>query len=324
MRVLVTGANGFVGSHIVEELLAQGHTPVCLVRAASNLQWLRHLKLEYRLGDVTETQRLPAIVNGCDAIIHAAGVLRAILPRDYYCVNQSATRELCAAVTSHAPGLKKFVFISSQAAMGPAAGREAKACHEQPCPVSDYGKSKLAAEKELHVLQERVPYTILRPASVYGPRDRDIFIFFNLVHYGIGPTTFSKKYLQLLFVKDLAAAAVRALTNDATNGGIYPLAEETGYTWNDISRTIGRAIGKRTVPLYLPDFAFHLTAAVAEKLAAFRGQAAVLNRQKAREMLHPYWLCDVSNARRDLLPDFTKFEFGATITYNWYKENNWF
>jgi nucleoside-diphosphate-sugar epimerase len=323
MRVLVTGASGFVGSHIVEELIANGHSPVCLVRASSNLRWLRDLKVEYRLGDVTETHRLPAIVKGIDAIMHAAAVLRGASADTYYRVNQSATRELAAAAACHSPGLKKFIFVSSQAAMGPSATRAPKACLEMETPVSDYGKSKLAAEKELQVLKNIVPYTVLRPASVYGPRDRDIYLFFALVRYRLSPVTVRKRYLQLLFVKDLAAAAVRALSTDASNGKTYALAEDVSYTWSAIGTVIAKAMGKKAIPLYLPDLAFHGVAAVAEAVAAARGRAAMLNRQKVIEMLQPYWLCDVAEARKDLLPVFTKFEIGATITYNWYKENKW-
>ena len=219
--------------------------------------------------------------------------------------------------------LKKFILISSQAAMGPSQSFAPKQLHEPETPVSDYGRSKLAGEKTLSILKVKVPFTILRPASVYGPRDKDIFIFFQLVHYGFRPRTTSSRYLQLLFVKDLARAALCALSSDAANGSTYFLGEQTPFQWEEVSALIAQAIKKKTFPLPLPDAAFYGTSFIAEVLASLCGKPAVLNRQKIDEMMQPYWLGNSVPAQKDLALDFTKLDFGAKITYSWYRENSW-
>ncbi|MHB9154287.1 MAG: NAD-dependent epimerase/dehydratase family protein [Endomicrobiales bacterium] len=324
MKVLLTGANGFVGSHIAEALIENGHQLVCMVRRTSDLRWLKEVRAEYRYCDVTDPALLPGAVKEADVIVHSAGVLRAQQPQAYYAVNQEATRSLAEAVLTHNPSLKKFIYLSSQAAMGPSSGLHPKSAEEPENPVSDYGKSKLAGEKALKILEGKIPYTILRPASVYGPRDKDIFIFFRLVSLGLRPRPLKDRYFQLLFVKDLARAVLAVMRSDAANGKTYVLAEEKPYSWSEVGAAIARAVGKKTLPLPLPDLAFHLTSLAAETAGALSRRPAVLNRQKVKEMLQPYWLADPGPARKDLSLDFTKLDFGAKITYQWYKANKWF
>lgn len=323
MKVLLTGANGFVGSHIAEMLVQNGHNVVTLVRQASNHKWLKGLSAEFVSGDICHPHTLEKAVKGVDAIIHCAGLVRALKIENYYHVNQHGTRNLVETALCFNPHLKKFIYISSQAAMGPSPDFRAKHVHEKENPVSDYGKSKLAGEKELVALSGKIPFTILRPAAVYGPRDKDIFIFFNLVHRGLRPKTFEDRFIQMLFVKDLALAAISALSNKNSDDKTYFLAEEKFYTWEDMSRTIAQALGKSSIPLPLPDLVLHGASFFAENISKLFGKPAVLNRQKIIEMMQTYWLADNTAAKKDLKMDFTKLDFGAKITYSWYKENNW-
>ncbi|GMO53299.1 MAG: NAD(P)-dependent oxidoreductase [Candidatus Endomicrobiellum trichonymphae] len=325
MRVLVTGANGFVGSHIVETLLEVKHSVMCAVRKASNLRWLENLSVEYKYGDLDDKKFSEAIVKDVDGVIHCAGIVRAMSMDEYFKANAENTKNLCEAVLKVSPGLKKFIFISSQAAMGPSVAGGVKKVTDKNNPVSDYGLSKLVAESEVKKnLCGKVPYTILRPAVIYGPRDKDIFIFFNLVHKHFRLTTMTKRFLQLIYVKDVANAVTSCLENKKTDNNTYYLANSTVYTWSEIGKIISSSADVKTIPLPVADFVFKFAAIAAGSLSYITKKPTVLNRQKIVEMLQQYWTADTEPAENDLNIEFTSLEVASEITYNWYLSNKFF
>ena len=321
MKVLVTGASGFVGSHLVEQLLKEKYEVVALVRRTSNLIWLDTRKIELRYGEINEKPLAREILSGIDAVIHCAGLVRSIQPEDFYRINHLGTAQLLKTIKQQCPGLKKFIFISSQAVYGPAKTFRYKKVGEE-APVSDYGKSKLLAEQELKKYSGQINWTIFRPASVYGPRDRDIRIFFQLINRGWRLQTLSAKFFQLVFVSDLAKIIVRDLGRTDNSGQIYFVAEPEPYSLNDIGKIIALAAGKKTIPLIIPDFLFLLAGRISEFAATILKQPATFNYQKSRELIQRFWLADTSETLKDF-PDFcwTQLTEGAKITYNWYREN---
>ncbi|MDR3253618.1 MAG: NAD-dependent epimerase/dehydratase family protein [Endomicrobium sp.] len=322
LRVLVTGANGFVGSHIVETLLEKEHHVVCALREKSNLRWIQSLPVEYRYGCFDDNKFLETVVKDVDVVIHCAGVVRAMSKDEYFKVNVKNTKNLCESILKVNSNLKKFIFISSQAAMGPSVSSSIRRITDKENPVSDYGLSKLSAESEIkQIFCGKVPYTILRPAAVYGPRDKDIFIFFNLVHKHFRPVTTTKRLLQLVFVKDVAKAVTTCLENEKTNNNIYYLANSTAHTWSEIGKIIGSSIDTKTIPLIIPDFVFKFIGILAEIFSYIIRKPAVLNRQKIIEMIQEYWTADTKPAETDLNIEFTSLEVGSRITYNWYLSN---
>jgi len=325
LRVLVTGANGFVGSHIVETLLEVKHSVMCAVRKTSNLRWIENLSLEYRYGDLGDKKFSEAAVKDVDAVVHCAGIVHAASRNEYFKANAENTKNLCEAVLKVSPGLKKFIFISSQAAMGPSDASSVKKVTDKNNPVSDYGLSKLAAESEVKkILCGKVPHIILRPAAVYGPRDKDIFIFFNLVHKHFRLTAMTKRFLQLIYVKDVANAVMSCLENKKTDNNTYYLANPTVYVWSEIGKIISYSAGIKTVPVPVADFVFKFAAIVAESLSYITKKPAMLNRQKIVEMLQDYWTADTKPAKNDLNIEFTSLEVASEITYNWYLSNKFF
>jgi len=325
LKVLVTGANGFVGSHIVEALLEAGYRVICSVRETSNLMWIKDLSVECKYGSLSDRDFLERIVESIDIVVHCAGIVRARFKDEYFKVNSGITKNLCEAVIKINPGLKKFIFISSQSAVGPASSPDAKKVEDKENPVSDYGLSKLTAEAEIRKLfYGKILYTILRPAAVYGPRDRDIFIFFNLVHRHLRPVTTKKRLLQLVYVKDVANAVVACLENKKADNNTYYIANSTLYSWSAIGKIISSSVGVKTVPVPVPDFVFKFAGMLGELLSYITKETAVLNKQKIFEMLQEYWIADTNPAQIDLHIDFTSLEVASKITYNWYLINGFF
>jgi nucleoside-diphosphate-sugar epimerase len=323
LKVLVTGANGFVGSHIVEALLSAKYYVICPVRKTSDLRWIKGLPVRYEYGDLSDKNFLEKIVKDADIIVHCAAIVRAVVKSEYFKINVGITKNLCEVVLNINPGLKKFIFISSQAAMGPSSSVNFKKITYEENPISDYGLSKLMAEKEIKkMFYKKVVYTILRPAAVYGPRDKDIFVFFNLVYKHLRPVTTIKRLLQLVYVKDVANAVAACLENRKTNNNIYYLADSIAYTWSEIGKIISFSAGVKTIPIPIPDFVFRFIGIVSEVLSYVTKKPAVLNRQKVMEILQKYWIADTELSEKDLNISFTPLEVASKITYNWYFNNS--
>ena len=324
MRVLLTGATGFVGSHIVEELISNNHTIIALARKSSNLKWIKDYPVQYEYCSLNDEEQLSKMLSTVDAVIHCAGVVRALNWDGYYNTNVTGTKNIVQAAIKNKSNIKKFIYISSQAAMGPSTTEQPKLLTEKENPVSYYGKSKFLAEQEVKKLEGLVPYTIIRPASVYGPRDKDIFIFFNLVKHHLKPNTHTKRFIQLVFVKDIAKVISVTLNNEKTNNKTYYLCDGNIYTWKDVATTIAKANNIKTIPIILFDFIFKTVASFYEIVAKVTKKPQVLSKEKIVEMLQTYWTADNSNIIKDTDFEFTKLENGAKITYNWYLSNKYF
>jgi len=169
MLVLITGASGFIGSHLTEQLHAKGYKLRCLVRKTSNLVWIKHLPIEYVYGDLFDEEALRQSVTGADYIYHVAGTTKSRTREGYFRGNHLGTKNLLDAVREVKPNLKRFILVSSMAGVGPAhIGTpldETTPYH----PITAYGESKMEAEKECLKVADSVPITITRPPAVYGP-----------------------------------------------------------------------------------------------------------------------------------------------------------
>ncbi len=324
MKVLLTGATGFVGSHIVEELISNKHDIIAIIRKSSNLKWIKDYPVQFEYCSLNDVETLSKIVSSVDVIVHCAGVVRALNWNDYYNTNVIGTQNLVQIALKNKNNIKKFIYISSQAAMGPSQTEKPKLLTETENPVSNYGKSKLLAEQEVKKLEGQIPYTIIRPASVYGPRDKDIFIFFNLVKHHLNPNTYNKRFIQLVFVKDIAKVISTVLSNENTNNKTYYLCDGNIYSWKDVATTIAKANNIKTIPIVLFDFIFKTVASFYEVVAKVTKKPQVLSKEKIVEMLQTYWTADNSNIIKDTDFKFIKLENGAKITYNWYLANKYF
>jgi nucleoside-diphosphate-sugar epimerase len=324
-KALVTGANGFVGSHLVEGLLSKGYHVICLVRKTSNLRWLSGLNVEYVYADISEKESLKNVLKNVGFVFHVAGLTKAKTEEEYFKANYQGTKNLIEACIEDNPQIKRFVYISSQAAVGP--GKDDQPLDETaPCnPVTDYGKSKLEGEKIVLEFSLKLPVTIIRPPAVYGPRDSDILSFFKVANKGF-KTLFGKgeSYLSLCYIEDLVDGIILAAESPKAIGQIYFIADDQIYSWGEAFQIIAKVLNKKTITLRIPKSFLYTIAFVSENVARLLGKPTVINVQKVREITQKYWLCDVSKAKRELgfSPKYP-LEEGAKKTVKWYKEKGW-
>jgi nucleoside-diphosphate-sugar epimerase len=325
MQALVTGGNGFIGSFLIEALLAQGHTVRCLIRKTSNLRWIEKLPIEFVYGDVNAPETLTAPVQGCDWVVHLGGVTRARDEAGYLSVNATGTQNLLRACSRENPQLKKFVLVSSLAAVGPTIYFLPATEDWDPAPISPYGRSKAAAEKITLSFRRKLPVTIVRPPAVYGPRDVDVFEIFKYVKWGIKPRIAGfKRLTSIIYVQDLVDGIILAAEKPEATGQTYFLSGDGFFGWEDIANAVEWALGKRAVSLPVPLGLMRGMAIFSEFFARFSRRPALLNREKIREMEQVAWICDNQKAKTELgfQPKFS-LERGCLITANWYRAQGW-
>jgi len=329
MKILITGANGFVGSNLVESFVKQGYHVRCLSHKNVS-KWLSGLPgIELTCGDVSKKETIIESVKKVDFVFHTAGTLRAINSKTYYETNQTGTRNLIESVHEHNNNLKMFVYISSQAAMGPCDGFTYKSDMQDCAPVSEYGKSKLSGESEVLKFKDTLPVVILRPSAIYGPRDKDIFPFFKMANSGFfpilnGSNNGTESYLQLLLVDDLVRLCSKIVSNPGLiKNRIYYVSDEKAYTWKDIGSIVSGILDKKVRTIKIPGWLMKTIAVISEKTMQLQGKPALLNRDKISELTRQYWLGDNTKTKSDFNYNFTPFIDGVKYTLDWYKKNNW-
>jgi nucleoside-diphosphate-sugar epimerase len=323
--VLLTGGNGFIGSHVAEALLAGGYRVRCLLRPRSFPQWIETLPLDIKHADYGDKAALCKVLEGCQAILHFGGATKAPDYEGYLRANVWTTKSLLEAAREAVPDLKLFLLCSSQAALGPSPSLDPLSEDAPPQPITSYGQSKLAAEKLCREYEGRFPIAILRPPAVYGPRDRDIYIFFKLIRWWLSPSIGGQdRYFSLVHGRDVAQITRLILDQFKGECRIYHVTDGVIHRWSDVADAIAAALNRRPLKIRVPLSLAGAIGRVASRWSTLAGRVATLNREKLNDLLQKYWLISSRRAEAELgyAPKYD-LESGMEMTARWYEEKGW-
>jgi len=323
--VLLTGATGFLGSHVAEALLVEGWAVRCTVRKTSNLRWIESLPVERVTADVRSAVELAGALEGVDVVVHSAGLTRAKSDADYFAVNAEGTQGLALGAVD--AGVRRFVLVSSLAARGP----DRRASDRGPAadrPTSAYGESKLAGERRLfQVLSEQtgaMQGVILRPGGIYGPRDEDSLNLFKVAKTGLLPVPTSKGRLQPVYVKDVADAVIRAVARPDVDLRPIPIVGPEIVSWADMGEALGSAVGKPVRLVKIPNPIWQVGGTVAEAAARLVGMPPQFDRRTADDLSRLDWTADPREAEASLgWRATTRLREAMEETGRWYREHGW-
>ncbi len=322
---VVTGGNGFVGSHLVDLLLKKDFTVRCITRKSSNLKWLEGKNVEiYDCGLYNKTE-LAKVFKNADYLFHVAGVVKSKTPEGYYSGNVETTKSLLETAIENNIAFKKIVVVTSQTVTGPSINgipvNEDTECN----PITTYGKSKLEEELIAKSFMDRLNITICRAPAVFGERDTEIFIFFQTFSKGLFTTIgFNKKLVSLIHVEDLVNGLYLAAISERSNGQTFFISSEKYYTWEEIGKVTSEVLNKKALHIKVPHFIVFLIAAISQFFSFFSSKAATLNIEKAKDITQQYWICDTSKAVKELgYRQNISLEEGIKRTIKWYKEMKW-
>jgi nucleoside-diphosphate-sugar epimerase len=282
--------------------------------------------IEFALGTIEDRGSLTAAVDGVDAVVHVAGIVKARRPADFFEVNTQGTKNLLDAALARG-GLRRFVYVSSLAAMGPSADGRPVPEDAEPRPVTHYGRSKLEAERAVLAERARLPVTVIRPPLIYGPRDRETLAFFTSIKNGVLPMMGDGlNTLSVIYVSDCASAVVRAATSEgAPSGKAYFVEDGAIYVWREALKDVEEAMGKRAfVRVGMPMGVIKVAAAATQLWGSLTGTAQMLTLDKVNELSQQHWVCSGEGARRDLgWTAKVQWREGVREAVKWYREQKW-
>ena len=321
--VAMTGGTGFVGSHVVETLVAARIRPRVLVRNRSKPRWIAGLGVTWVPGSLSDMDALRTLVAGAGTVIHLAGVVRAPRASDFDRGNRAGTANLVQAVRDAAPDAR-LVHVSSLAAVGPCETIDGVAPEAEPHPVSAYGRSKLAAEREVWKLGAEANWIILRPPAIYGPRDTDVFQFFRLASEHVVPIPKGERWITVAYVADVVRAVLAAAAGAGGSGCTLHLGEPDPYRLPALIRLLADAGGVHTAILPVPAFILKAAGVLGSSLHRLGFHRVAMTRDKARELLAHQWTAQTRPSLEALgIREWTRFPDGARFSWQWYREHGW-
>ena len=330
MKILITGASGFIGSFIVEEALKQGFETWAAVRKSSSKEYLQDERIHFiELNLSSKAQLIEQLrPHQFDYVVHAAGVTKCLNKADFRRINTEGTKNLVDALLHLQMPLKRFVFLSSLSVFG--AIKEQLPYDEireddTPKPNTEYGRSKLEAEKYIDSIGSRLPYTILRPTGVYGPREKDYFMMAKSIKQHIDfAVGYQRQDITFVYVTDVVQAVFLALEKGET-GRKYFLSDGQVYQSTTFSDLIHEELGR---PWWLritaPVWVLRVVTFFGEYIGHMTGKVTALNNDKYNILRQRNWRCDIEPARRELgFEPKIQLKEGVKTTIRWYKDHKW-
>ncbi|MBI4914688.1 MAG: NAD-dependent epimerase/dehydratase family protein [Acidobacteria bacterium] len=324
--VLVTGASGFIGWHVVRELLRVGRTVRVLARPTADVRHLRERNVEIFVGDVRNCDSLQEPVKDIDAVIHLAGVMQAASEEDHRRTHVDGTMNLLDAMERHARSVRRLVYVSSLAVTGAAPRGQSLGEDATPVPVGAYGRTKLEAEAAVLERADRFPVTIFRPPLVYGPRDRSLLPYFQAIRAGLVILPGGgDQPISIVHAVDLAAAIVRATERDHASGAVFHVTDGPARRLRDLAEAVRLAQGTPAITFSVS----RDTLGAAQRLGRLclrwlPGMPAWLHPDSLDLLLATGWNCSDARVRRDLdwAPRVPLVE-GLAGTVDWYRDAGW-
>ncbi len=321
---LVTGATGFLGSWLVERLLADGAKVRCLVRSTSRRDFLPVDRVELASGDVADSEAVRQAMNGVDYVFHLAGRIKAPNQAAFDRVNREGTRNVMAAAFERADRLRRVVVVSSLAAAGPSLPLRPIDENWTPKPISPYGRSKLEGENIARSFLSSIPITIIRPPAIYGPRDRETLLIYRLAGLPIRPRIAPDGAISSIHVSDLTDGIILAATHPRGIGQTYFLSGDTSPSAAELLRLIGSALGRHGLDVPIPAIAIRGAGLLSELVRDATGIPVIFDRAKAEEIAIGYWACTSIRAQREIgFRPRISLEDGIATTARWYRDKGW-
>jgi nucleoside-diphosphate-sugar epimerase len=321
-KIIITGANGFIGSFLTKKLLENDFEVTSLVRYGSNIDLLPE-NSNIVFIDYDDEKKVQNVFQNKEILIHCAALTRALNWDFYKKINIDLTAKLVDSFNS-TQSLKQFIFLSSQAAAGPSIEGEPLSENDVEHPISLYGKSKLEAENIIKQKSEK-PWTIIRPVSVFGPGDKDFLRVFKLVKHHLALYIGSEeKLFNLIYIEDLVNVIIKTCGNRKAFQQIFFASDNEVYTMEKFIDFLEQTLTTFTNPIRIPEFLLNYYAALSELLGKLNNKVPLINKEKVAELKKKFWL--VSNEKVKNLLDFKpQFDIqeGLMITFKWYKEKDW-
>ena len=291
MRALVTGATGFVGSHLAELLISQGVDVVAPVRNAGRLRWAAGLDARIVQTNYGDIKGLRSLVADCDTIFHVAGLTKSHVPGPFYSGNLMPTAALAEAAAADGRP-RRFILVSSLAAAGPSTPERPRREEDPSAPVTPYGWSKLRAEEALLKYQDRLDIAIVRPPTIYGPRDGETFPLFRLANLGlvILPSGLDP-LLSMIQVGDLVDGIWQLAQAPSYLQPVYFMAHSEQLRLNELGRRIAVHLGRRPVEVRVPIGMLEMLGWAGWAFGAITGTSLMMDRYKVRDFRQPAWTC---------------------------------
>lgn len=330
MKVLVTGASGFIGSFIVEEALRRGMDTWAAIRKSSSREFLQDKRIHFIELDLSSKEKLVEQLedHDFDYIVHAAGVTKSLRVEDFEKVNTEGTKNLVDAILQLQMPIKRFVYLSSLSIFGPIAEEKPhREITEEdiPKPNTAYGISKLKAEKYLDSIGNNFPYIVLRPTGVYGPREKDYFLMVKTIQQHIDFSVgFRRQDITFVYVEDVVQAVFLAFDH-GMSGRKYFLTDGKIYQSSAFSNYIHKELGKPFwIRIKAPIWVLRIVTYFGERISRKTGKITALNNDKYHILKQRNWRCNIEPTMDELgyHPHFD-LEKGVKLTIQWYKDHHW-